>query len=151
MKTYKTQEEVDADLNEHGDLILNCSVKFEFSVKIKRNITAGDIDAGDIDAGNIDAWNIRAGNIDAWNIRAGSIDAGNIRAGSIDAGNIRAGNITAGNIRAGNLSFFALCVAYGSIKCKSWRARREKHLTPQCLDGALTVSGNVTEVRCGVL
>ena len=128
MKIYKTQEEVDADLNEHGDLILNCSVKFEFSVKIKRNITAGDIDAWDIDA-----WNIRAGNIDAWNIDAWNIDAGNIRAG---------------NIRAGDLSFFALCVAYGSIKCKSWRARREKHLTPQCLDGALTVSGNVTEVRC---
>lgn len=154
MKIYKTQAEVDADLSENGDLILDCSVKFEFSVKIKRDIKAGNIDAwdikaGNIKAGNIDAVNIKAGNIDACDIKAGDIDAVNIDAWDIEAGDINAWNIKAGDIKAGDISFFAFCVAYVSIKCKSWTARREKHLPPQCLDGTLTVAGNVTEVRCG--
>ena len=106
MQIYKTQEEVDNDLNEFGDLILDCSVRFDFSVRIKRNITAGDITAGNIDAGDITALDIDAGNIDA-----------------------------------GNISFFAFCIAYSSIKCKSWIARRENHITPQCIDGELIVGG----------
>ena len=134
MKIYKTQAEVDADLNAHGDLILDCHVKFEFSVKIKRNINARDINARDINAWNINAWNINARDINAWNINAGDINAG---------------DINAWNINARDISFFAFCVAYISVKCKSWTAKREKHLPPQCIEGTLTVDGNVTEVRCG--
>ena len=109
MKIYTNQEEVNADLDKYGNLILDCSVEFTFNVVINGYIKAGNIDAGDIKAGDI-----KAGNIDAWDIKAG-------------------------DIKAGNISFHAFCCSYASIKCKSWTSRREKHHAPVCLDGELIV------------
>ena len=139
MKIYKTQEEVNADLDKKGDLALDCSVTFEFSVVIKGNIKAGDINAVDIKAGNIKAGDINARDIKAGDIYAGDINAGDIYAGNINARDIKAGEIYAGDINAGDIKFFAFCTAYYSIKCKSWAAIRGKHHAPICLDGELIV------------
>ena len=114
MKIYTNQEEVNADLDKYGNLILDCSVEFTFNVVINGYIKARDIKAGDIKAGNIEACDIKAGNIDAR-------------------------DIIAGDIKAGNISFHAFCCSYASIKCKSWTSRREKHHAPVCLDGELIV------------
>ena len=126
-------------------------VKFTFDLRIKSNIYAGHINAWDINAGYIKAWHIKAGNIDAgdinagdidaWDINAGNIDADDIKAGYIDAWDIKAGNIDAWDINAGNIdaddiSYYAVCVSYQNIKCKSITGRREnaKHI---CLDGKI--------------
>ena len=128
-------------------------VKFTFDLRIKSNIYAGNINAEDIKAWDINAWNINAGNINAWNIDAGDIDAGDINAGNINAGYINAGYINAGYIDAGyidagdinaedidaeDISYYAVCVSYQNIKCKSITGKREnaKHI---CLDGKLTL------------
>ena len=154
MKIYKTQAEVEADIKD-GMLNIDGDVKFECSISIKASINAGYIDAGDIKAGNIkaeyinaeyiDAGNINAGDIDAGDIDAGNINARNINAGDIDAGNINArninawdinaGNINARNINAGDILYYAFCCVYNSIKCKSIKAKRDKHQEPICLDG----------------
>jgi len=194
MKVFKTQAEVNAALNEHGNLALDDDVQFECSVKIlgdinarnikaldikarnidawdidawnidaenidARNIEAENINAGDIDAWNIDAWNIdalniNAGNIKAWDINARNIDARNVKARNIDAWNIDAWNIDAWDIDAWNIdawdtkaldidarniTYYAFCIAYGNIKCKSATGSREKCLPPQCIDGQLII------------
>ena len=83
---------------------------FTFSIDIK-----ADINAGNIEAVNINAWNINAGDINARDIVAERINARNIDAGDIDAWNINAGNI----------SFYAICCAHQTLKCKSIEGRRE--------------------------
>lgn len=106
-------------------------VKFTFDLRIKSNIYAGNINAWHIKAGNIDAGNIKAGDIKAEDIKAWDIKAGDIKAGNIDADDINAGNIDADDI-----SYYAVCVSYQNIKCKSITGRREnaKHI---CLDGKI--------------
>ena len=129
MKIYKTQAEVEADIKD-GMLNIDGDVKFECSISIKASINAGDIDAGDIDAGNINARNINAGDINA-----GDIDAGDIDARNINAWDINAKDINAGNINAKDILYYAFCCVYNSIKCKSIKAKRDKHQEPICLDG----------------
>lgn len=84
------------------------SVVFNFDLDINSNIIACDIDAY-----NINAWNIKAYDINACDIKAR-------------------------NIKANNISYYAVCVASESIKCKSIKGRRKnhKHLV---LDGVLKV------------
>ena len=77
--------------------------------------------------------NLKAENIDALNIDALNIDARNINALNIDADNIDALNIDAININAINISYFAFCIAYESLKCKSISGTRENSIH-KCLD-----------------
>ena len=100
---------------------------------IVHNINANDINAFNINANNIKARDVDANNIDAWNI-----DAYNIKAGDIITGDISACNIEAGDISANNISYWAVCFAYDSIKCKSIKGKRKKskHFV---LDGKLEV------------
>jgi hypothetical protein len=168
MKVFKTQAEVNAALNEHGDLaVVDDDVQFECSIKISgdidalnikaRNIKAWNIDAENIDARNIEAENINAWNIDALNINAGNIKAWDINARNIDARNVKARNIDAWNIDAWNIdawdtkaldidarniTYYAFCIAYGNIKCKSATGSREKCLPPQCIDGQLIIEAD---------
>lgn len=67
-----------------------------------------------------------------------SIDA-SIRARNITAWDITAGDITAWDINAGNISYWAFCNSYKSIKCKSYKARRNNHSEPVCLDGKIVI------------
>ena len=92
------------------------SVKFNFNLEVRANI-----DASVIDALNIIALNINAGNIKAHDIYAD--------------------DIFAFNIIANDISYYGVCVAYESIKCKSIEGRRAnaKHFV---LDGKLEVEEN---------
>lgn len=153
MKVYKTQEEILADVKD-GWLVVYDNVTFDCDVNLKhisirardilaRCIRAWDISARDIRAGDIDAWGISARGIDAWDISAGDIHAGDIRSGDISAGDIRAGDIRSGDIdawdiRSGDISarcisYYAVCYARRSFKCKSIKGEREnsRHF---CLD-----------------
>jgi hypothetical protein len=131
VKTYKTQKKIERDIKD-GVLAIEGDVKFECSFSIEASIIVTD---GDIDARNIKAWDIKAGNIKAGNIKAVDINAGDINAGDIDAWDI---------------SYYAVCVAYYSIKCKSIKARRENHQEPICLDGKLEIKDNEDEVEIKV-
>ena len=68
MKIYKTQAEVDADL-EDNKLIVKDNVTFLCDVVIAGNIDAFDINAHNIVACDINAQDIIAGNIDAHDIK----------------------------------------------------------------------------------
>lgn len=99
-----------------------------------------DVEAN-IDAGCIEALNINAINIKAWNIYTKDLDAYDIVAWDVYSLDIYACNIEAYNIKARNISYFAVCFAYESIKCKSIKGRREnaKHFV---LDGKLEMIEN---------
>lgn len=126
MKIYKTQAEVDADIKDNV-LTVSGDVTFEFSLKMEASLVVKE--------GNIKAWNINA-----VDINAGDINAWNINARNIKAGDINARNIKAGNIKAGDISFYAVCFAYVSFKCKSIAGRRNdsKYF---CLDSEVEITG----------
>jgi hypothetical protein len=172
MKIFKSVEEIEKYYNEknnsyefveEGRLF---DVKFEFDLKITKNIKAGNINALNINAGNIDALDInasdikasdikardiKAGNIEAWNIKAGDIKARDIKARDIKAGNINASDIKAGNIdaldieardiKAGNIEardikYYAVCVSYQNITCEKIEGSRDNS-KHFCLDGEI--------------
>ena len=119
------------------------TVVFNFDLNVKANIDALDIDAHNIEAYGINAYNINANNINVYNINAiniyvNNINADDIKADDIDASDIYAWNIYAFDINAENINYYAVCVAYKNIKCKSIKGRREnsKHFV---LDGELEV------------
>ena len=72
------------------------------------------------------------------NVKANIRTCGDIRAENIDVLDIKASNIEAENINAENIDYYAVCFAYGNIKCKSIQGRVEnaKHFV---LDGTLEV------------
>jgi len=71
----------------------------------------------------------------------------NINAYNIDAHDITAYNIDAHDITAYNIAYYAFCVAYGSIDCTSYTARRQPNSHPPiCLDGELTIKKKTKEV-----
>jgi hypothetical protein len=131
MKIYKTQKEVEKDIKD-GVLIIQGDVKFECPISIDASIK--------VIAGNIDAWNIKA-----WDINACDINARNIKAWKIKAWDINARDINAGGINARNIIYYAFCCVYKSIKCFSWKAKREKYQEPICLDGQLEIKTKENE------
>ena len=90
-----------------------------------QNINAQNINVGDINACNIVSENIIARDIFSWDINAENIIARDIDAVDIDARNISAVNIDAWDIIAENISFYEICRAHHTLKCKSIEGRRE--------------------------
>ena len=89
------------------------------------DIKALDIFSEDIDANDIKANDITAGNIDACNITAHDITALDINAYKLKAEDIDAGNIIASDIVAKDIYYFAVCVAYKNLKCRSIKGKRK--------------------------
>jgi len=101
------QKELDnliATADESNTIVLNEDLQITFDCKIPCSI---------------EACNINAFNINAFNINAYDIEAYDIKADNIKADNIEADNITAHNIE-----YYALCIAYESLKCKLISGRR---------------------------
>ncbi len=142
MKIIKDNEELKSYIKD-GQITFDCSIKCNFNINVNanikaRNIKALNIKARNIDALNIDALNIDVWDIDAWNIDALNIDALNIKARNIKARNIKARNIDvwdidALNIDALNMSFYAFCISYITLKCKSIKGLRDNSFF-KCLD-----------------
>jgi hypothetical protein len=61
------------------------------------------------------------------------------------AGDINARNINAWDINAWDIVYYAFCCVYQSIKCFSWKAKREKYKEPICLDGQLEIKTKENE------
>ena len=95
-------------------------VMLNFDLKVSAHIDAGNIIANDINAYNVDAINIDARNITAHDITALDINTYKLKAEDIDAGNIIASDIVAKDIY-----YFAVCVAYKSLKCRSIKGKRK--------------------------
>ena len=77
-------------------------------------------------------------NIKAYNIAAYNIEAYNIEAYDIDAKNIKAWDINAWNIKAHNIKYYAFCITYQSLKCKSFSGTRENSIH-KCLDQEIEI------------
>ena len=128
----KTNTYVFKENDEYIDLVV-----FRFDLDVKANISARDINIHNIYARNINAWDINT-----WNIKARDIHIiGDINANDIKANDIQASDIYANDINAMDINYYAICVAYKNIKCKSIKGRRNnaKHFV---LDGALEVEND---------
>lgn len=125
---------------EHIDLVI-----FNFDLNLDANIKAYNIIlVCDINACNIKANNIYANDINANHIKAHNIYAKDIKVKNIIAKDIAAGDINAWNIKAKNISYWAVCFAYNSIKCKSITGKRKNH-KHFVLDGVLEVEEDEKE------
>ena len=58
---------------------------------------------------------------------------------NINARNINAWNINAENINARDINYYAYCIVYDSITCKSYKSRRENALPLTVLDGKVEI------------
>ena len=128
------QQELDkliATADKTNTIILDEDLEITFDCEIPCNIKV---------FGDIDAWKIKAyGDINAYNIDAHNITAGsNIIARNIKAHNIKAHNIIACNIKSRNIEYYALCIAYESLKCESISGTRENSLH-KCLDQEIEI------------
>ena len=115
------QKELDnliATADESNTIVLNEDLQITFDCKIPCSIKADNINARNINARNINARNINAFNINAFNINAF--------------------NINARNINAFNIEYYALCIAYESLKCKLISGRRENSFH-KCLDQEIEI------------
>jgi len=140
MKEFNSMEEIEKYYNEELNTYIfkendkYIDVNFNFDLIIKgKNIHAKNINARDIKAWDIDARGIYAGDIDAYNINAGNIDARNIDAWDIYAMDIYVMDINAYNINANDISFYAVLLAYETLKCNSATGTR-KNAKIICLD-----------------
>lgn len=124
-----------------GDVRFMCSFEVSADLEIHGDINACNIKVCNVKADNIKAWDINAGDINAGNINAGNIKAGDINAGYIKAWDINACDINAGGINARDISFFAICVAYKTLKCRAINGRRNNSICI-CLDSVVNASGD---------
>jgi hypothetical protein len=111
-----TQQELSsliATADEFDTIVLNEDLEITFDCTIPCNIYTKNIKTY-----NIEAWNIYAKNIKAYNIRASNIDAW--------------------NINAWNINYYASCIAYRSLKCKSILGNR-KNSFHKCLDQEIEI------------
>jgi len=118
------------------------------------DLTCGDLTCWDLTCRNLDCWDIDCLNITCWDIKCENLNCGDIKCGDLTCGDLKCWNLTCRdltcrdinclnltclNLKCRDLSYFALCFAYQSIKCTSYKARREVHQKPICLDGELTI------------
>lgn len=111
--TQQELEKLIATADESNTIVLNEDLEITFSCEIPCNIKAYDIKAYDIDAYYIEAGNIKADDIDAH-------------------------HITADNINVYNIKYYAFCIAYQSLQCKSISGTRENSLH-KCLDQEIEI------------
>lgn len=117
--TNQTQlDDLIATADKSNTIVLKEDLEITFDCKIPCNLKAHNIDAH-----NIDAYNINAVNIDALNIVAH---------------NLNAHNIDARKIYADNIKYYAFCIAYESLKCKSISGKRNNSLH-ECLDREIEI------------
>jgi hypothetical protein len=136
-----------------GNLVLEKDTEFEESITVDGHIVGKDGNAYDLKVkGDILAWDISANNISAKDILANNISAKDILAWDISASNISAKDIlawdiSASNILARNISYYAFCIAYNNIICKSICGQRDNSFH-RCLDGKLKIVGDEKHKYC---
>ena len=135
MKIYKTQEEVTADIKD-GVLAIKGDVRFECDISIRASIvvTKGDLNCWSLDCLNLDCLNLTCENLTCENLNCRDLTCWDI-----DCLNLKCWDIDCFNLNCLNLSYYARCFAYYSITCTSYKARREVHQEPMCLEGELTI------------
>jgi len=107
-----------------GDLILEKDTVFEEDLKVDGSIIGKD--------GN--RYNLTV----KGNINCRNIDCRNIDCEDIDCEDINCGDIDCWNIDCEDINFYAICIAYQTFKCKSWKAKRDNFIC-KCLDGEIEI------------
>ena len=64
---------------------------------------------------------------------------------SLNCRDLNCRDLTCANLNCMNLNFYAICIAYESLKCKSWKATRDKHII-KCLDGEIEIKNDENTV-----
>jgi hypothetical protein len=130
MKIYKTQKAVEKDIK-NGVLTIKGNVRFECSISVDTPVivTHGSIYGKDIRCWDINCCDINCRDINCWDINCRNINCCNITCRDINCWNINCEDI----------SYYALFVSYNNITCKSWRAKRNKHIDPICIEGILKI------------
>ena len=130
MKIYKTQEEVTADIK-RGVLVIDGDVRFECDISIGASIV--------VTKGNLTCWDLNCFDLTCWDLDCRNLKCWNLTCFDLTCRDINCRDLICGNLKCRDLSYYALCFAYKSIKCTSYKARREVHQEPICLDGELTI------------
>jgi len=136
MKIYKTQEEVTADIKD-GVLVIDGDVRFECDISIGASIV---VTKGNLNCLNLKCLNLTCWDLTCWDLKCLNLKCLNLNCFDLTCRNITCWDLTCGNLKCRDLSYYALCFAYHSITCTSYKARREVHQKPICLDGELTIS-----------
>lgn len=111
-----------------------------------QDITARSFDGG---GGNIEARTLEvyAGRINANKLNiSGNIKAWDIEANIIKVNNIKANDIKANIINAYDIDYFAVCLAYESLRCHSIKGRRENSMH-FCLDSEVIIENEIARLR----
>lgn len=120
------------DFEDCCDVVFECDVELEdVSLIIHGNVRGETIKVRYLKANNVVVKYLEVyHNIEARHIEAGDIWVNN---------NIKADDIKALKIKANHIDYYALCVAYYEITCKSIEGRREnsKHF---CLDREIIIN-----------
>ena len=128
-KEFNNLEELEPYYDEKSNTYVFKEDGVSIDIKLNFNLSTG----ANINARNIVARDIFCHDINAFDIIACDIVARNIVARDIDAGNIHAGDINAEDI-----DYYAICVSYNNIICKSIKGRRY-NCFHKALDGEIII------------
>jgi len=156
MKIYKTQEEVTADIKDgvlviDGDVSFECDISIRASIVVTKgnlnclnlkclNLTCWDLTCWDLDCRDINCLNLNCFDLTCWDLDCRNLTCWNLTCFDLTCRDINCRDINCRDITCRDLSYYALCFAYQSITCTSYKARRDVHQEPICLDGELTIS-----------
>jgi hypothetical protein len=143
MRIIKNSKELARLVNEYKDLILpdeDVRIEYEPTKEEIRNVecqnlflendterfnfNGGDFNGGDFKGRNFNGWDFNGGNFNGWDFNGGDFNGG---------------DFNGRNFKGGKISYYAVFIAYNSLKCTSWEKRRENALDPICLDGKLEI------------
>ena len=139
MKTIISNKQAE-ELIKNGVLNIDDDLEIAFDgFNIKADIKCKNIYSKNYPR-NISAYDISARDISAYDILANDISAYDILANDISANDISANDISANDI-----NYYAFCVVYNNIKCKSIKGEKNnsKHF---CLDGEITIKKDNEEI-----
>ena len=145
-----------------GNLVLEKDTEFDESIEVSGSILGkdghrfnlkveGDIDCNNIDCHNITCLDINCRNITCHNItcldincldiNCLDIDCLDINCLDIDCHDIDCNDIICNNIDCCGIRYYAVCVAYKNIRCKTIVGRR-KNSRHFVLDGKIEIRGD---------
>ena len=132
MLIIKNSEELKQHLNEHKDLIVpNEDVRIEYQVEKGelRNVECGDLFLmDDKQRFDFNGGNFNGRDFNGWNFNG--VD--------FNGGNFNGGNFNGWNFNGKKISYYAVFIAYESIKCTEIKGRRENAFH-KCLDGEIEI------------
>ena len=128
MKIIKNSKELAKLVDKNKDLILpdeDVRIEFEPTSNEIRNVECGDF--------YLENDNAR------FNFNGGDFNGGDFKGWNFKGGDFNGGDFNGRDFNGKKVSYYASFVCYKSMECESWKARRENHADPICLDGEIKI------------